>query len=57
MAEGYTICVLGAKGGVGKSQIAANLAFAYATLSRTKVMLLDFDIKASGDQNLITGMQ
>ncbi|MBT7670168.1 MAG: AAA family ATPase, partial [Bdellovibrionales bacterium] len=54
---GYIITVLGGKGGVGKSQIAANLAFAYADESRQKVLLLDFDQKASGDQNIITGIK
>ncbi len=54
---GYIISILGGKGGVGKSQIAANLAFAYAQESRGKVLLLDFDQKASGDQNIITGIK
>lgn len=55
--EGHIISVIGGKGGVGKSQVAANLAFAYAQESRTKVLLLDFDQKAGGDQNFITGMK
>lgn len=46
---------MGGKGGVGKSQFAANLAYAYAGESRGKVLLLDFDQAAGGDQNLITG--
>ena len=54
---GYIISVIGGKGGVGKSQVAANLAFAYALESRGKVLLLDFDQKASGDQNIITGIK
>lgn len=57
MADGYIITVIGAKGGVGKSQVAANLAFALATESRGKALLLDFDQRASGDQNLITGIK
>ena len=53
---GHIVTVLGGKGGVGKSQVAANLAFAYAVEKRSKVLLMDFDQKASGDQNFITGM-
>jgi pilus assembly protein CpaF len=45
------------RAGVGKSQLAANLAFAYAGELRQKVMLLDFDQKACGDQSIITGMK
>ena len=56
MAE-HIITIIGGKGGQGKSQIAANLAFAYAAEARQKVLLLDFDQKASGDQNLITGIK
>ncbi|MCK5071848.1 MAG: Flp pilus assembly complex ATPase component TadA [Bacteriovoracaceae bacterium] len=54
---GYVVAIAGGKGGVGKSQVAANLAFAYAQEARTKVLLMDFDQKASGDQNFITGMK
>ncbi|WP_372653256.1 ATPase, T2SS/T4P/T4SS family [Halobacteriovorax sp.] len=54
---GHIITIIGGKGGQGKSQIAANLAFAYAAESRAKVLLLDFDKKASGDQNFITGIK
>ncbi len=54
---GHIISVIGGKGGVGKSQFAANLAFAFAQENRAKTLLLDFDQKASGDQNLITGMR
>lgn len=57
MADGHIITIIGAKGGVGKSQVAANLAFALATESRSKALLLDFDQRASGDQNLITGIK
>tara|TARA_B100001971_G_scaffold213155_1_gene245444 strand:- start:22149 stop:24254 length:2106 start_codon:yes stop_codon:yes gene_type:complete len=57
MASGYVIAVIGGKGGVGKSQFAANLAFAYAAENRQKVLLLDFDQKAAGDQTLITGIK
>lgn len=54
---GHIICVIGGKGGVGKSQFAANLAFAYAAENRQRTLLLDFDQKACGDQNLITGIR
>ncbi len=54
---GYVITVIGGKGGVGKSQVAANLAFAHAAETRSKVLLMDFDQKASGDQNFITGIK
>ncbi len=54
---GYIITIIGGKGGVGKSQFAANLAFAYAQEVRCKTLLLDFDLKASGDQNIITGFK
>ncbi len=54
---GYIISILGGKGGVGKSQVAANLAFAFAGELRTKVLLADFDQKACGDQSIITGLK
>ncbi len=54
---GYIITIIGGKGGQGKSQIAANLAFSYAQEARTKTLLLDFDQRAGGDQTLITGMR
>jgi len=54
---GHIISIIGGKGGVGKSQVAANLAFAYAAELRSKVLLLDFDQKACGDQNIITGLK
>lgn len=54
---GNIITIIGGKGGVGKSQVAANLAIAYAGELRAKTLLLDFDQKACGDQNIITGMK
>lgn len=54
---GHIISIIGGKGGVGKSQVAANMAFAYAAENRQKVLLLDFDQRACGDQNLITGIR
>lgn len=54
---GNIITIIGGKGGVGKSQIAANLAIAYAGELRAKTLLLDFDQRACGDQNIITGLK
>lgn len=54
---GHIIAVIGGKGGVGKSMFAANLAYGHSADSRSKVLLLDFDKKASGDQNIITGLK
>ena len=49
---GYVMTIIGGKGGVGKSQVAANLAFAYAAANKQKTLFLDFDASA-GDQNVI----
>ncbi|MAW07086.1 MAG: pilus assembly protein TadA [Halobacteriovoraceae bacterium] len=54
---GYVMTIIGGKGGVGKSQVAANLAFAYAAANKQKTLFLDFDAKAAGDQNVITGIK
>ncbi len=54
---GHIITIIGGKGGVGKSQVAANLAFAFAAENRQRALLLDFDQNACGDQNLITGLR
>ena len=54
---GHIISVIGGKGGVGKSLVAANLAFAYAQEARIPTFLLDFDQKACGDQEIITGLK
>ena len=54
---GHIISIIGGKGGVGKSQVAANLVIAYAAELRAKTLLLDFDQKACGDQNIITGLK
>ncbi len=54
---GHIISIIGGKGGLGKSQVAANLAFAYSLEGKVKTLLLDFDQKAGGDQDFITGMK
>lgn len=54
---GHIITVIGGKGGVGKSQVAANLAFAFAAENRSASLLLDFDMRACGDQDIITGLK
>ncbi len=54
---GHIITIIGGKGGVGKSMIAANLAYAYASETRSRVALFDFDSRACGDQNLIVGVK
>ena len=54
---GHIITVIGGKGGVGKSQVAANLAFAFAADNRSSSLLLDFDLRACGDQDIITGLK
>ncbi len=54
---GHIISVIGGKGGVGKSMLTANMAFAFAAETRSKVLLLDFDQKAAGDQTIITGLR
>lgn len=54
---GHIIGFIGSKGGVGKSIISANFAFASAIEYRQRVALIDFDQRAAGDQNLITGLK
>jgi pilus assembly protein CpaF len=51
------IAVLGGKGGVGKSVVAANLVAAMTAELRTAVLLIDCDTKSAGDQNIITGLK
>ena len=54
---GYVSTFIGGKGGVGKSTLAANFAYTYAQEARAKVLLLDFDQKAAGDLDIITGLR
>ncbi len=51
------IAVLGGKGGVGKSIVAANLTAAMTMEMRTSVLLIDCDTRSAGDQNIITGLK
>ena len=54
---GYIISVLGGKGGVVKVKYQQIYLFLFASEIRNKVLLLDFDQKASGDQNFLTGLK
>jgi pilus assembly protein CpaF len=54
---GYIISVIGGKGGVGKSFFASNLALSYSAESRGRSLVLDFDQKSCGDQNIIMGIK
>ena len=54
---GHIVTFIGGKGGVGKSMLAANFAYAHAQEARAKVLLLDFDQKAAGDLDIITGLR
>ncbi len=53
----HLICVVGGKGGVGKSVFAANLACTFMLEMRAKTLLIDADARSCGDQNVITGMR
>lgn len=53
----HLICVMGGKGGVGKSVFAANFAFTLMFEMRAKTLLIDLDAKSCGDQNVITGIR
>ncbi|MBC7386608.1 MAG: P-loop NTPase, partial [Cryobacterium sp.] len=52
---GHIIAVVGGKGGVGKSIFAANLAIAYLQNFKQRPLLVDLDLSALGDQNIILG--
>lgn len=51
----HLIAVIGGKGGVGKSVLAANLAAALINELKQKTLLIDADPKSCGDQNVILG--
>jgi septum site-determining protein MinD len=52
---GHIIAVVGGKGGVGKSIFAANLAIAYLQNFKQRPLIVDLDLAALGDQNIILG--
>ncbi len=51
------IGIIGGKGGVGKSVVAANLACAMMAELRQPVLLIDADSRSVGDQNVILGLK
>lgn len=53
----HLIGVIGGKGGVGKSVVAANLACALMAELRTQVLLIDADQRSCGDQNVLLGVR
>lgn len=54
--QAQVITIFSSKGGVGKSVIASNMAFALSKLSKGKVALLDFDIQF-GDIAMIMNLK
>jgi pilus assembly protein CpaF len=52
---GHIIAVVGGKGGVGKSVFAANMAIAYLQEFKQRPLIVDLDMTALGDQNIILG--
>lgn len=54
---GHIIAVVGGKGGVGKSVFSANLALAFLKEFGMRSLLVDQDMSACGDQNLILGIK
>ena len=53
----FLIVVVGGKGGVGKSTLAANLACAFLKELRQPTLLVDLDSNSCGDQNIIMGLK
>ncbi len=51
----HTIAIIGAKGGVGTSTLAANLSLSLARETKARVLLLDLDPHSLADQCLLTG--
>ncbi|MGE0616853.1 MAG: ATPase, T2SS/T4P/T4SS family [Bacteriovoracia bacterium] len=52
---GHIIAVVGGKGGVGKSVLAANLSIAYLQNFKQRPLIVDLDLNSLGDQNIILG--
>jgi pilus assembly protein CpaF len=53
----HLLCVLGGKGGVGKSIVTTNLAAAFAQDSKKNTLVIDADQKSAGDQGIILGLR
>ncbi len=53
----HIISVVGGKGGVGKSIVAANLAATTFIELNQPTLLIDLDAQTCGDQNIITGLK
>ena len=53
----HVICVIGGKGGVGKSVFAANYAITTLREMRAPTLLIDADNKSCGDQNILLGLR
>ncbi|MCB0422142.1 MAG: Flp pilus assembly complex ATPase component TadA [Bdellovibrionales bacterium] len=49
--------MVGGKGGVGKSVVAANLCAALTVEMKAPTLLIDLDDRTCGDQNVITGLR
>lgn len=55
-ANCFILGIVGGKGGVGKSVVAANLAVKLGQELKTSTLLIDADQHSCGDQNFITGL-
>ncbi len=53
----HTISIFGPKGGVGKTLLATNFAYALLRKTRSKVLLVDLDVHDCGDISLLLGME
>ena len=52
MAKGKTVCLYGAKGGIGKTIFITNLAGIFAKLNK-KVLIIDLDLVNGGVATLL----
>lgn len=57
MSHAQIISIVGAKGGIGNSTIALNLAFMLAGLKKEQILLIDFDLAYHGDLASMTGTE